>query len=143
VVLETMAEKLNGSAAATTDSTTCIPIAQLTPLLVAPASRSLKAVVTLTWPYSSATGSVAFLLAEPDFRLRRTKGQVRVQFSGSSAKTVAKSGIASGDVVILCLDGVEFVHDETTISTPGRGVDFELRFTERLLLQVRFLGKYN
>lgn len=117
-------------------STSHIPIAQLTPLLAAPSSRSLKAVVTLTWPYSSATKSVAFLLAEPDFRLRRTRGQVRVQFSGSSAKAIAGSGIASGDVVTLGLNGVEFVQDEQTISTPGRGVEFELRFTESLSLEV-------
>jgi hypothetical protein len=60
-----------------------------------------------------------------------------VQFSGSSAKSIAKSGIASGDEVLLGLDGVEWVHDENTITPPGRGVEFELRFTERLLLQVR------
>jgi hypothetical protein len=50
---------------------------------------------------------------------------------------VAKSGIASGDEVILCLDGAEWVHDEAPFATPGRGVDFDLRFTEKLLLQVR------
>jgi hypothetical protein len=114
-----------------------IPIAELNPTLEAQTSRSVKAIVTLTWPYSSATRSVAFLLAEPDFRLRRSKGQVRVQFSGSSAKRIAKSGIASGDEVILCLDGVEWLRDASAVSTPGKGVDFELKFTERLLLQVR------
>jgi hypothetical protein len=98
----------------------------------------VKAIVTLTWPYSSATGSVAFLLAEPDFRLRRTKGQVRAQFSGSSAKAVSKSGIASGDEVILSLDGVEWVQDEAPFATPGRGIEFDLKFTERLLLEVSF-----
>jgi hypothetical protein len=123
----------NGATALQT--ATHIPISQLTPLLAAPASRSIKAVVTLTWPYSSRTGSVAFLLSEPDFRLRRTRGQVRVQFSGSSAKEVAKSGIASGDQVILLLDGVEW-EQEASVATPGRGVEFELKFTERLLLQV-------
>jgi hypothetical protein len=120
-----------------TESILHIPIAQLTPLLTTPASRSIKAVITLTWPYSSISGSVAFLLAEPDFRLRRTKGQVRVQFSGSSAKAVSQAGIASGDEVLLCLAGVEFVQDaEANVSTPGRGVDFELRFVERLVLEV-------
>jgi hypothetical protein len=119
-------------------STSPIPIAQLTPLLAAPSTRSVKAIVTLTWPYSSATGSVAFLLAEPDFRLRRTKGQVRAQFSGSSAKAVSKSGIASGDEVILSLDGVEWVQDEAPFATPGRGIEFDLKFTERLLLEVSF-----
>ncbi|KAM0160244.1 hypothetical protein ACHAQE_004055 [Botrytis cinerea] len=119
------------------EATTHIPIAQLTPLLPASASRSVKAVVTLTWPYSSRTGSVAFLLAEPDFRLRRIRGQVRVQFSGSSANAIAKSGITSGDEVILCLDGVEYVGTEAPSATPGRGVEFELKFTDKLLLQFR------
>lgn len=123
------------------EATTHIPIAQLTPLLPASASRSVKAVVTLTWPYSSRTGSVAFLLAEPDFRLRRIRGQVRVQFSGSSANAIAKSGITSGDEVILCLDGVEYVGTEAPSATPGRGVEFELKFTDKLLLQVRI--KFN
>jgi hypothetical protein len=137
-----MATQTNGLTTAL-ESTCHIPIAQLTPLLAAPSSRSVKAIVTLTWPYSSATGSVAFLLVEPDFRLRRTRGQVRVQFSGSSAKSVVQSEIASGDEVILCLDGVEWVHNEATVSTPGRGVEFELRFKERLLLQVRRLRRCN
>lgn len=114
-----------------------IPIAELNPELDALSTKSVKAIVTLTWPYSSATSSVAFLLAEPDFRLRRSKGQVRVQFSGSSAKRIAKSGIASGDEVIICLDGVEWLRNTAAPSTPGNGVDFELKFTERLLLQVR------
>ena len=131
-----MAEVTNGRTT-TLETTIHIPIAQLTPVLSAPSTRSIKAVVTLTWPYSSATKSVAFLLSEPDFRLRRTRGQVRVQFSGSSAKSIAKSGIASGDEVLLGLDGVEWAHDENSVTTPGRGVEFELRFTERLLLQVR------
>jgi hypothetical protein len=114
-----------------------IPLAELNPKLEAQSSRSVKAIVTLTWPYNSATDSVAFLLAEPDFRLRRSKGQVRVQFSGSSAKRIAKSGISSGDEVVLCLDGVEWLRDEAAVSTPGKGVDFELKFTERLVIQVR------
>lgn len=135
--LSTMEHSTETNGSPTIESKAHIPIAQLTPLLVAPASRSIKAIVTLTWPYSSATGSVAFLLSEPDFRLRRTRGQVRVQFAGSSARHVAKSGIASGDEVIVCLDGVEWIEDAgTSVSTPGRGVEFELRFTERLLLQV-------
>lgn len=120
------------------ESTSHIPIAQLTPLLSAPATRSIKAIVTLTWPYSSATGSIAFLLSEPDFRLRKTRGQVRVQFAGSSAKNVAKAGIASGDEVTLCLDGVEWIESQSDAATPGRGVEFELKFTERLYLQVWF-----
>lgn len=118
------------------EATAHLPIAQLTPLLNTPAARSIKAVVTLTWPYSSATGSIAFLLSEPDFRLRRTRGQVRVQFAGSSAKAVAKAGIASGDEINLCLDGVEWLETQHDAGTPGRGVEVELKFTERLYIQV-------
>ncbi|TAQ86437.1 hypothetical protein B7494_g5247 [Chlorociboria aeruginascens] len=127
---------LNG---ATTQLTTTshIPIAKLTPDLESASARSVKAIVTLTWPYSSATGFVAFLLAEPDFRLRRKNGQVRVQFSGSSAKNIAKSGISSGDEVILSLDGVEWVHEASTTGTPGKSVELELKFTERLRLEFR------
>ena len=113
-----------------------IPIAQLNQESQALGTKSIKAIVTLTWPYSSATSSVAFLLAEPNFRLRKSRGQVRVQFSGSSAKSVQRAGIASGDVVVLCLEGVEFVQDAVEGSIPGRGVEFELKFTERLVLQV-------
>lgn len=130
-----MADEIAASSI-TIESTAHIPIAELSNKIPQPATRSVRAIVTLTWPYSSATGSVAFLLAEPDFRLRLSKGQVRVQFSGSSAKQITKAGIASGDEVILCLDGVEWIRNEAECSTPGRGVDWELRFTERLLLQV-------
>ncbi|KAH7324062.1 hypothetical protein BKA65DRAFT_555722 [Rhexocercosporidium sp. MPI-PUGE-AT-0058] len=128
-----MAGETNGAIAL--ESTEHVPIAQLSPEIAAPATRAIRAVVTLTWPYSSATGSVAFLLSEPDFRLRRTRGQVRVRFSGSSAKAVAASGIASGDEVIVCLDGVEWISDDATVVTPGRGIEYELKFSERLLLQ--------
>ncbi|CZT13809.1 uncharacterized protein RCO7_09018 [Rhynchosporium graminicola] len=119
------------------ENTEHIPIAQLNPEVTAPATRSIRAVVTLTWPYSSATGSVAFLLSEPDFRLRRAKGQVRVRFSGSSAKAVRASGIASGDEIVLSLDGVEWVSNDATVVTPGRGIEYELGFSERLLLEFR------
>lgn len=67
---------------------------------------------------------------------------MRVQFAGSSAKRVAKSSIASGDEVMLCLDGVEWIHDDGNVSTPGRGIEFELRFTERVLLKVIADGMY-
>lgn len=113
-----------------------IPIAQLAPSLPTASSKSVKTVVTLTWPYSSITGSVSFLLAEPDFRLRNTKGQVRVHFSGPSAKAVTEAGIASGDEIILSLDGAEWIKDDKPSATPGRAIEFELKFKERLLLQV-------
>ncbi|OWP01501.1 hypothetical protein B2J93_6382 [Marssonina coronariae] len=118
------------------ESTVQTAIADLSPEIPALYTKSIKAVVTLTWPYSSATGSLAFLLSEPDFRLRRAKGQVRVQFFGSSAKAIKEYGIASGDQVVLCLDGVEWVPNDPNAVAPGRGIEWELRFMERLLLEV-------
>jgi len=113
-----------------------IPIAQLTPDLSAPSTRYIRAIVTLIWPYSSSNSTLTVLLAEPDFRLRRTRGQVRVQFSGSSARNVFEARIGSGDEVILSLDGVEWTKDESAGHTPGRSIDWELRFSERLVLKV-------
>ena len=118
------------------DSSVHIPIAQLTPLLPAPSSRSVKAIVTLIWPYSSSTRSLTVLLAEPDFRLRRIRGQVRVKFLGSSAKYVVQSKIGIGDEVTLGLDGVDWRKDEAGLHTPGKSVEWELEFTERLVMEV-------
>ena len=115
---------------------THLPIAQLDPSVHAN-DRTIKGIVTLIWPYSSSNQSISILLVEPDFRLRRTKGQVRICFRGSSAKAVTKSRISSGDGVLLSLVGVEWARNATTTKTPGRGVDWELRFGERVVLQVR------
>jgi hypothetical protein len=116
-----------------------IPIAQLTPDISAPSTRCIRAIVTVIWPYSSSNSKLTVLLAEPDFRLRKTRGQVRVQFSGSSARTVSEGGIGSGDEVILSLDGVEWTKDKSADQTPGRSIDWELKFTERLVLKVMLI----
>lgn len=116
-----------------------IPIASLAPTLASPETRSIRGIVTLLWPYSSSTRSASLLLAEPDFRLRRNKGQVRVLLRGRSAEAVAKSRIGIGDEVILGLDGVRWIEGtdaEDTVSTPGKSVDWELRFGRRIVLQV-------
>lgn len=114
------------------------PIADLSPALHSFSTKWFQAVVTLIWPYSSSTGTLTVLLAEPDFRLRRAKGQVRVKLTGSSAKSVAEAGIGSGDELKLSLLGAEFVQDDTAAHgrTPGKGIDWELAYTERLYVQV-------
>ncbi|KAF6836795.1 hypothetical protein CMUS01_05275 [Colletotrichum musicola] len=114
-----------------------IPIAQLSPELQEPKTRVVRGVVTITWPYSIIKKTIAFLLAEPDFRLRRAKGQVRVEFRGSSAKAVQDAGLGSGDEVVLCLDGVELVADDSKTRVPGTSLEWQLIFTERLLLQAK------
>lgn len=110
-------------------------IAALEPTLPGIESNKITAIVTLIWPYSSSARQFALLLAEPDFRLRKKKGQVRVRFSGSSARAIATTGIGIGDEVILSLRGAQFVQ-EGTISTPGKSIDWELSYTQTLLVQV-------
>ncbi|KAF2091039.1 hypothetical protein K490DRAFT_62370 [Saccharata proteae CBS 121410] len=119
-------------------ATEAIPISTLQPQLPAPATKSISAVVTLLWPYSSVHRSCALLLAEPDFRLRRRRGQVRVVFSGHASQAIATSGIGIGDDVQLSLDGVQWrtVGDEETVRTPGKSVEWELLFTNRLRMRV-------
>lgn len=118
-------------------STIQIPIAQLSPSLESTVSRSIEAIVTLIWPYSSASNSIIFLFSEPDFRLRNSRGQVRVEFSGPSGKSIVKAGVSSGDRVILSLDGVEWIQDVSNTSIPGRGIEFKLRYTKKIFLKVR------
>jgi hypothetical protein len=113
-----------------------ISIPELRPDLSALSTRRFKGVVTLIWPYSSSNSSLTVLLAEPDFRLRKTRGQVRVQFSGSSARTVFEAGIGSGDEVTLSLEGAEWIKDDSGPQTPGRGIEWNLKYSERLALQV-------
>ncbi|RKF63928.1 putative 3-dehydroshikimate dehydratase [Erysiphe neolycopersici] len=116
------------------------PIAQLSPSLESTESRSIEAIVTLTWPYSSASNSITFLFSEPDFRLRNSRGQVRVEFSGPSGISVVKAGVSSGDRVNLSLEGVEWIQDDTSPSIPGRGIEFKLRFTDKIFLQFQQEG---
>lgn len=112
------------------------PIAELDPDLPDQTSRAVTGEVTLVWPYNSATGSLAFLLADPDVRLRRNKGQVRVQLLGSSAKAVTDIRLGGGDTVALALDGVDWVKDNSVVRIPGSRVDWQLQFSEKLILQV-------
>ena len=113
-----------------------LPIASLQPLINTQ-NTIVRGVVTLIWPYSASNKSFSILLVEPDFRLRRNQGQVRITFEGSSAKAAAKSGISSGDTVTLRLLGVNWARDDTTFKTPGRGIEWELRFAQRVVFQVR------
>lgn len=112
-----------------------VPIAQLEPSLTC-SGKTFEGVVTLIWPYSASNASFSILLAEPDFRLRRQQGQVRIHFSGSSAKAVSRCDPQSGDQVILQLDGAQWEKDETVSKTPGRGINWQLRFEERATLKV-------
>jgi hypothetical protein len=114
-----------------------LPIAQLEQRRPDSTSESIRAVVTLIWPYSSSTQRAALLLAEPDFRLRKSKGQVRVQLAGAAARELARSKIASGDEVVLSLQGARWVDASVGgVSTPGRSVDIELEYKRRIACEV-------
>lgn len=113
------------------------PIAGLHPGLPDQHVIAVTGEVTLVWPYNSATKSLAFLLADPDVRLRRDKGQVRIQLLGASAKAVADIRLGAGDTVALALDGVEWVKDNSIVRIPGSRVDWQLQFSEKLILQAR------
>lgn len=113
-------------------------ISDLNPDISDPASRAVRGIVTITWPYNSVQQTFAFILAEPDFRRRRNKGQVRVNFTGSAAKVLGESGLGGSDEVYLSLDGAEWEPEETKKrqSLPGAGIDWQLKFSSRVLLQV-------
>ncbi|KAK5009802.1 hypothetical protein LTR28_013324, partial [Elasticomyces elasticus] len=120
---------------------TTVPIASLTPTQSNAQDICVDAVVTLLWPYSSGTRQCALLFAEPDFRLRYKKGQVRVCFSGASARAVATSGVGIGDEVSLRLDGAEWVQSGNAVKTPGRSIDWELVYDRKLHLHIRRNGE--
>lgn len=116
---------------------TKVPIAQLSPALEQQGEKGINAAVTLVWPYSSSTKSLSLLLAEPDFRLRRSHGQVKAIFHGRVAEEVAGSHLGIGDAVRLSLKGAKFVAPDTSAEIPGRYVAWDLHFTNEVSLGVR------
>ncbi|KAF1346141.1 hypothetical protein BDV97DRAFT_36282 [Delphinella strobiligena] len=120
-----------------------VAISSLVPESGLPANTAFKALVTLLWPYSSSTGQCALLLADPDFRKRYQKGQVRVRFAGPSARAIGTSKVSIGDEIELSLDGARWVaeSDGALVKTPGRGLEGELIFEKRLKLSIRKEGQ--
>ena len=116
---------------------TGLPIASLDPSQsTLPQDRTLIAEIALLWPYSSSTRRAALLITEPDFRLRRHRGQVRVQLHGAAASAVGPSRIAIGDHVQLSLEGAAWAGERSAVTAPGRAVDGELMFDRELHLKV-------
>jgi hypothetical protein len=112
------------------------PIAQLGPDLPDQQTRVVRGQVTITWPFNSVKKSLALLIAEPDVRLRRNKGQIRVEFHGPSATALSSNEIGAGDELLFSLDGAEWSKDASPGRIPGARVEWQLKFTQRLLLQV-------
>lgn len=113
-----------------------VRIDTLDPATAPPAHASVRGIITLSWPYSSSTRRCALLIADPDFRLRNRKGQVRIQFTEASAEAVAKSRVGIGDEVLLQLDGARWGQDTEATRTPGKSVEGELVFGRKLNLTV-------
>ena len=112
------------------------PISGLSPAVPSSAEKKVKATVTLLWPYSSSTKSVALLLAEPDFRLRKERGQIRVRFLGPSAQAVARSQVGIGDGIVLSLSGAKWTEQTAGLNTPGKSLEAELSFQQRVSMKV-------
>lgn len=112
-----------------------IAIADLSPSL-SDTSRHILANVALVWPYSSSTGTLALLLADPDIRARKSKGQVKVIFRDGSAREVARTQVGIGDTICLALTGCEWEETGETISTPGKKIDWDLQYRKSVLLRV-------
>jgi hypothetical protein len=127
---------VDGDSAAMLASESATPIAQLNPDLPDQASRVVRGDVTITWPYNSVTKKLAFLLAEPDVRLRRAKGQIRIELQGPSAKAAYDSGLGAGDELLFSLAGAEWSKDASPGRIPGARVEWQLQFNQRLVLQV-------
>jgi hypothetical protein len=122
----------------TTTMSTTIPIQDLDPTNSPPSDRAIRAVVTLSWPYSSSTRQCALLLSEPDFRLRARGGQIRVKFSGPAARAVAGSRLGIGDEVLLELGAGEWAAG-AAVHVPGKSVG-ELHFERGVRLRVQKEG---
>ncbi|SPO00975.1 uncharacterized protein DNG_03723 [Cephalotrichum gorgonifer] len=111
------------------------PIAELGPHLTDTAKRSTRGVITIVWPYSIVTKTLSFILAEPDFRLRLQKGQVRVTFVGPCAKAISDASLGGGDEILLSLDGVEWVENDAP-NAAGLGLEWQAKFPSGAFLRV-------
>lgn len=125
------------SAPATRPQLTKTPIAHLSPTLEQPEDKCIYATVSLVWPYSSSTKTLALLLAEPDFRLRRPNGQVKAVFHGRVAESVAEQHIGIGETLCLSLKDASFIPNDAASQTPKRSIAWDLYFERGLTLEVR------
>ncbi|KAK0739812.1 hypothetical protein B0T21DRAFT_347079 [Apiosordaria backusii] len=113
------------------------PIAQLGPDLSDQFLRAVRGEVGITWPYNSVTKTFAFLLAEPDVRLRRARGQVRIELHGPSARILSKCSLGAGDELLFALEGATWAKDTSPGGIPGSRVEWQLQFNEKLVLQIK------
>lgn len=118
-----------------------ISIAQLSPDILSQDTRVIIGTVTITWPFSILNKSIAFLLAERDFRLRRENGQVRIRFHGAAARAIADSSLGAGDEVRVSLQGAKWEKNETQTQVAGSTLAWQLEFSNRLVLGIHRPGE--
>ncbi|KAF4986099.1 hypothetical protein FGRMN_10988 [Fusarium graminum] len=114
-----------------------VSIAQLNPEVADPEKRVVHGSITITWPFSILHKSIAFLLAERDFRLRRENGQVRLRFHGAAARAIADASLGAGDEIRVSLQGAKWEKNETHTQVAGSTLEWQLEFTNRLILGIR------
>ncbi len=100
------------------------------------ASSYIIAQIALVWPYSSSTGTLALLLADPNIRRRKSRGQVKVIFRHGCARAVAETKVGIGDTIKLALTGCEWRNTGDAVSTPGKKIDWNLEYRRRVTLEV-------
>ncbi|KAM0235845.1 hypothetical protein ACHAPO_005631 [Fusarium lateritium] len=106
-----------------------IPISGLSPDASDQENRVVHGEITVAWPFSIITKSIAFLLAEGDFR-------VRVQFHGAAAKAISDASLGAGDKIRVSLKGVQWEKNETKTQTAGSTLAWQLDFTNRLVIAI-------
>lgn len=121
------------------ESAKVIPIAELHPDLPDLSTKAVGGVVTITWPYNKVEGTFAFSLAEPISRLRRKKGQVRIDFTGRAAKAVGERGLGGNDEVLLSLAGAAWEAEAVNKrrSLPGADVGWRLIYSDTLSFRIK------
>ncbi|KAF7502697.1 hypothetical protein GJ744_005261 [Endocarpon pusillum] len=112
-------------------------ITELSPAISDQASRFVDGVISLIWPYSSSTRSMAVLLADPDFRTRRAKGQTKVTFHGEIAVAVANSHVGIGDAVHLSLGGAQWAQSSEDVSVVGNRADWDLEYVGQVFMEIQ------
>ena len=80
---------------------------------------------------------MAFLLADPDFRTRRAKGQTKVTFQGESAVAVAHSHVGIGDAVHLSLGGAQWAQPSEDVSVVGNRADWDLEYSGQVFMEIQ------
>jgi len=111
-----------------------VPIACLCPDLPSFHTKVMTGLVVLVWPYSHLECKSSLLLAEPDARIRRNGGHVRVRLSGASAQHAFKCGVTIGDEITIELRSARFTENSNSnlVTTAGERVKWDLAFESRL-----------